>query len=138
LAADVATDYRKSMDRFALHEGAAAAYRLVDAANEFHHRHRAVALAREASQADRLNQVLYEVSEAVRIAGLLLLPIMPRSAGEILRRMGETQPAASLRLDRDAVWRTGGARPSSRPSRCGRASRKGRRRRRVHAGEHDR
>jgi methionyl-tRNA synthetase len=110
VATEAAADYRKSMDRFALHEGAAAAYRLVDAANEFIAATEPWALAREASQADRLNQVLYEASEAVRIAGLLLLPIMPRSAGEILRRMGETQPIASLRLDRDAAWRTGGAR----------------------------
>ena len=110
VAAEAAADYRKSMDRFALHEGAAAAYRLVDAANEFIAATEPWALAREASQADRLNQVLYEVSEAVRIAGLLLLPIMPGAAGEILRRMGETQPIESLRLDRDAAWRAGGAR----------------------------
>src|SRR5213078_3174022 len=32
---DVAGDYRRSMDGLALHEGAAAAYRLIDATNEY-------------------------------------------------------------------------------------------------------
>ena len=46
------------------------------------------ALARDAANADRLSQVLFDVAEAVRIAAVLLLPIMPRSAAEILRRVG--------------------------------------------------
>ena len=35
LGESVVADYRKAMDRFALHEGAAAAFRLIDGANEF-------------------------------------------------------------------------------------------------------
>ena len=110
VAAEAVVEYRRSMDRLALHEGAAAAYLLIDAANEFIAATEPWALARDVSQADRLNQVLYEASEAVRIAALLLLPIMPRSAGEILRRVGEAQPVAALRLDRDAAWRSAGTR----------------------------
>jgi methionyl-tRNA synthetase len=110
VAAAAAGEYRRSMDRLALHEGAAAAYRLIDAANEFIAATEPWTLARDAAQADRLTQVLYEASEAVRIAALLLLPIMPQSAGEILRRVGETRPAGDLRLDRDAAWRAGGTR----------------------------
>ena len=110
LAGDVLRHYRRAMEQYALHEGAAAAYRLVDAANEFIAETEPWALARDASKAERLNQVLYEASEAVRIAGLLLLPIIPRSAAEIARRMGETRAAGSFRLDRDAVWRTSGDR----------------------------
>ena len=40
----------------------------------------------------------------MRIGTILLLPVMPRSAAEILRRVGETRPAASLRLEADAAW----------------------------------
>ena len=67
------------------------------------------ALARDAAQTDRLSQVLFDVAEAVRIAAVLLLPVMPRSAAEILRRIGETRPAGELRLD-DAEWRAEGER----------------------------
>jgi methionyl-tRNA synthetase len=98
------------MDAYALHEGAFAAYRLVDAANEFIAATEPWTLARDPSQAERLNQVLYEASEAVRIAGVLLLPIMPQASAEILRRMGEIAPAETLHLDRDTAWRTSAAR----------------------------
>jgi methionyl-tRNA synthetase len=104
VAGDVLARYRTAMDRFALHEGAQAAFDLVDATNE----HIAAAapwvLARDPAKADDLSQVLYDTAEAVRIAAVLLLPVMPDSAAEILRRAGETRPAAELRLDRDGAW----------------------------------
>ena len=100
-------DYRRDMDAFALEGGAAAAFRIVDAANEYIAETEPWALAREAANADRLSQVLFDVAEAVRIAGVLLQPIMPRSAAEILRRVGAG--AAVVRLD-DAGWRNEGER----------------------------
>jgi len=48
--------------------------------------------------------------EAIRIAAVLLLPIMPGSAAEILRRVGETVPVRALRLDPHASWRETGER----------------------------
>jgi methionyl-tRNA synthetase len=95
------------MDRFAIHEGAAAVYRLVDATNEFIAATEPWMLARDPERRDRLNQVLHEAAEAVRIAGVLLLPVIPQSAAEILRRMGETRPAADLALPDAVAWTTG-------------------------------
>ncbi len=100
-------DYRRGMDAFALEGGAAAAFRIVDAANEYIAETEPWALAREAANADRLSQVLFDVAEAVRIAGILLLPIMPHSSAEILRRVGAGSRA--VRLD-DAAWRNEGER----------------------------
>jgi methionyl-tRNA synthetase len=97
------------MDVFALERGAAAAFRLVDAANEYIARTEPWALARSAARADELSQVLFDVAEAVRVAAVLLLPVMPRSAKEILRRVGETKEAGEIRLS-DAAWRTTGDR----------------------------
>ena len=54
--------------------------------------------------------MLFDVAEAIRVAAVLLLPIMPRSAAEILRRVGETRAPAELRLDRDGAWRHAGER----------------------------
>ncbi len=53
--------------------------------------------------------MLYDAAEAVRIAAVLLQPVMPTSAAEILRRVGDTAPAGALRLS-DAAWRAGDAR----------------------------
>jgi methionyl-tRNA synthetase len=111
--AEVATnalrDYRDAMDRYALEGGAAAAFRIVDAANEYIAETEPWALARDEKNKARLSQVLFDVAEAVRVAGILLLPIIPKSAAEILRRVGEATPADSIRLD-SAAWRNEGAR----------------------------
>jgi methionyl-tRNA synthetase len=102
-------DYRDGMDRFALEEGAAAAFRIVDAANEYIAETEPWALARDEQNASRLSQVLFDVAEAIRVAAVLLLPIIPKSAAEILRRVGETTPADHLTLDA-AAWRNDGER----------------------------
>jgi methionyl-tRNA synthetase len=109
VAARALADYRDAMDRLALEGGPAAAFRLIDAANEYIAETEPWKLARDEQHATRLSQVLFDVAEAVRIAAILLLPIVPGSAAEILRRVGETTPARDLRLDH-AAWRNNGER----------------------------
>ena len=92
------------MDRHGLHEATTAAFRLVSATNEFVAAKQPWALAKDPSQEQQLTDVLYDAAEAVRIAAVLLLPVMPTSAGEILRRMGDRRPAGEVRLT-DADWR---------------------------------
>jgi methionyl-tRNA synthetase len=107
VASDSLGRYRGAMERYALHEGAAAAFAIVDAANEFIAETEPWALARRADQQERLSEVLYDVAEAVRIAAVLLLPVMPASSAEILHRVGEHDSVAALHLDRAAAWQTG-------------------------------
>jgi methionyl-tRNA synthetase len=94
------------MDRYALHEAAAAIYRIVDATNEYIAATEPWTLARDQDNRTRLNDVLYRAAEAVRLVGVLLLPIMPKSAGEILRRMGEERDVTSLGLASATDWVT--------------------------------
>jgi methionyl-tRNA synthetase len=101
--------YTAAMDRYALHEAVAAVFRIVDAANEFIAETEPWALAKDPQQADRLTSVLFDVAEALRIAALLVGPVMPRSSAEILRRVGETRPQNALSLA-DAAWRNEGDR----------------------------
>jgi methionyl-tRNA synthetase len=100
--------YRNAMNVHALHDGAAAAFRLVSAANNFIAETQPWSLAKDAAKADRLNEVLADTAEAVRIAALLLAPIMPSSATEILKRLGDDRPLKERTLDADAVWRATG------------------------------
>jgi methionyl-tRNA synthetase len=109
VAAESLSEYRRSMDIYALEGAAAAAFRIVDAANEYIASTEPWALARDADKANQLTQVLFDVAEAIRVAAILLLPIMPRSGAEILRRVGETADVAALRLD-DAAWKNSGER----------------------------
>jgi len=94
------------MEALALEGGAAAAFSIVDAANAYIAETEPWALARDEKNATRLSQVLFDVAEAVRVAGILLLPIMPSSAAEILRRVGAS-PQVMLS---DAEWRNEGER----------------------------
>ena len=107
---ECAVRYRTAMETYALHDGTAAAFRIVDAANEFIAETAPWALAKDPAQADRLSGVLLDVAEAVRVAAVLLLPVMPSSCAEILRRVGERTAVGDLRFDRDARWRGDGAR----------------------------
>jgi len=106
LADETVAAYRQAMDRYALHEAAAAVFALVDGTNEFIAASTPWHLAKDEARADELTQVLFDAAEALRIAALLLLPVMPASAAEILCRMGELTAPVDLRLDRDAAWKT--------------------------------
>ncbi|MYI74679.1 MAG: methionine--tRNA ligase, partial [Acidobacteria bacterium] len=103
-AARAVADYRQAMDRFALHQGVAAAFRIVDAANEYIASVEPWVVARDPARAAELDRQLFDVSEAVRLAAVLLAPVMPRSCVEVLERIGAPAAAGALRLDRDGVW----------------------------------
>ncbi|HUQ88692.1 MAG TPA: methionine--tRNA ligase [Vicinamibacterales bacterium] len=110
VATESVSAYRASMNAHALHEGAAAAFRLVSAANNYIAETQPWSLAKDPAQAERLNGVLADTAEAVRIAATLLSPIMPSSSMEILRRLGDDRPLKDRRLDADASWRSTGER----------------------------
>jgi len=102
--------YRTAMNGLALHEGVAAAFQIVDAANGFIAETAPWALARDAAKSARLDAVLFEAAEAVRVAAVLLHPIMPSSCAEILRRIGAPASGAGLQFDADARWQAAGDR----------------------------
>ena len=103
-AAEVVDRYRAVMETFAIHQGAAAAFDLIDATNEFIADVQPWAVAKDPARAAELDRQLFDISEAIRIAALLLLPVMPGSSAEVLRRVGETRDPADLRLDTDGTW----------------------------------
>ena len=98
--------YSEAMERLALHEAALAAYTLVDATNEFIAETEPWVVARDPLKSDRLNQVLRESAEAIRIAAVLLLPVMPTSAENILERMGDPAVTAGRQFDQATEWST--------------------------------
>ncbi|MGE0443752.1 MAG: methionine--tRNA ligase [Vicinamibacterales bacterium] len=107
---EVAAFYQKAMNEYSLHSAVAYVFRLVDATNLHIANEAPWQLAKDPAQRDRLQQVLFDAAEAIRLAAVLLLPVMPQSCAEILRRVGETRDASSLRLDVDGRWRSTGTR----------------------------
>jgi methionyl-tRNA synthetase len=102
--------YRASMESYALHEAMAATFAIIDAANEYIAETAPWALAKDPAKGDRLSAVLFDVAEAIRVAAVLLTPVMPGSCAEILKRVGEGTPISDLRFDRDTQWRADGER----------------------------
>jgi methionyl-tRNA synthetase len=90
------------MESYAIQDGANAAFDLVNAVNEFITASEPWVLAKDDSKSDRLSQVLYDAAEATRIAAVLLTPVMPDSAREILRRIGGDP--GEVKLDPEASW----------------------------------
>jgi methionyl-tRNA synthetase len=108
IAAASVSAYTSSMNVHALHDGAAAAFRLVSAANNYIAETQPWLLAKDPAKADQLNGVLADCAEAVRVAATLLAPIMPSSSTEVLRRLGDDRPLSDRRLETDTAWRTSG------------------------------
>ncbi|HTI36469.1 MAG TPA: methionine--tRNA ligase [Vicinamibacterales bacterium] len=108
VASDALDEYRAGMGGAVpmLERGTAAAFSIVDAANEFIAETEPWALARDESKAGRLDQVLFDVAEAIRVAGILLEPFIPKSAREIRRRVD----ADDSTLLAHAAWRNQGER----------------------------
>ncbi len=108
-------EYRTAMDGLALDAGVRAAFSIVDATNEYIATSEPWALARADETQPQLDQVLWSAAEALRAASVLLAPIMPGSAAEILRRLGVAEPEATApRLDRDLGLRASGERTLTR------------------------
>ncbi len=106
-----ATAYRAAMDRLALDAGAQAAFDVVDATNEYIAASEPWVLARSEDGQAQLDQVLWSSAEALRSAAVMLWPVMPGSATEILKRLSvDADEAARPSFARDLPWRTSGSR----------------------------
>jgi methionyl-tRNA synthetase len=95
----------------ALHLSGAAscAFAAVDAGNAMIAEEEPWKLAKTGDER-ALDAVLWNASEALRIAAVLLSPFMPASSAEILRRLGVDPDVAALGLERDAAWHADGRR----------------------------
>ena len=115
LALGVFQRYEAAMDTFALDAGCREAFALIDATNEYIASSEPWALAKKPESAKALDQVLWSSAEALRVAAVLLAPIMPTSSEEILRRLGAPAAAISdLGLYRDAAMGAAGHRTIAR------------------------
>ena len=102
VARSLPENYAREMDKFALQNGLAEIFKLLNRANKYIDETTPWALAKDEQNKPRLARVLYNLSESLRICAGLLSPYMPDTAAEILRRLG------SPRADWDGltVWGT--------------------------------
>ncbi|MGH7355750.1 MAG: methionine--tRNA ligase, partial [Candidatus Rokuibacteriota bacterium] len=98
---DVATSFLKvEMEKFAFHRALTALWVFVGKVNQYVDTTQPWALAKDPAARDRLEAVLYHLSQALWCLGVLLEPFLPDAAAKIRSALGQTG-APSLA---DARW----------------------------------
>ena len=77
---------------------------LIHAANHYIEDSEPWALAKDETKADELAFVIYNLLEAIRIAAHLLMPLMPQTSAEALRRLSCEDEATSDDLKGICAW----------------------------------
>ncbi len=63
-----------------------------------------LAKSSEQKDIDKLDAVLYEVSESIRLSALILIPFMPASCQKIFNQLGIEKKTGDIRLEADGAW----------------------------------
>lgn len=92
--------YKDAMDEHRIHAGLESALNLAVACNQFIETEQPWKLAKDSATAARLDAVLYELADTLRIIAILLSPVLPRAAEKIFAQLNWTHPFALT----DAEW----------------------------------
>ena len=96
--------YREHMEGFAFHRALQAVWELISQLNKYIVTNEPWALVKDESKHERLDTVLYNLVESLRLLGLVLLPIIPETAEKMVHSLG-LEKRAELFLS----WRGGAA-----------------------------
>lgn len=96
---EVLEEYRTAMDATLLHEGAAAAWKLVTRANGFVEERAPWKLAKEGAT-EQLGETLGALVGAVARITLLLAPFIPQKAQTVWAALGFTEPVTGVTIER--------------------------------------
>jgi len=92
------------MERLSFNEALQAAWNFLRAANRYVDESAPWDLAREEGRARRLDTVLYNLLESLRLAALMILPCMPGAARRLWGWLGEPGRLEEQRLPEAARW----------------------------------
>ncbi len=111
LAGEVLANYTKSMDAYQFSNALAEVFRLIGRANKYIDETAPWVLAKSGETQPRLLAVMKNLCEAIRIAAILITPVMPDTAQKILDLLGVPQSgrdwsALCYCADQDAFWST--------------------------------
>ena len=102
-----AAQYHAAFESLALDAACAVVFQFVDRINEYIATQAPWKLAKAGAD-EALDVVLWTASEAVRLAAVMLWPVMPSSSDEIRRRMGATPSDPSLLANASLAWNRDG------------------------------
>ena len=103
------TRWKQAFDELAIDVACAAVFQFVDRINEYIATEAPWKLAKAGDNA-ALDTVLWNATEALRVAAVMLSPVMPAACDEIRRRVGDASTGAQLVWAQDGQWRESGER----------------------------
>ena len=80
--------YEAQMEKYAFQNALSEVFNVISRANKYIDENAPWVLARDEANKPRLARVLYNLLETIRICGALLLPFMPATSAEIMKRIG--------------------------------------------------
>jgi methionyl-tRNA synthetase len=101
-AAKTVAAYRESFERFEFHRALEQLWALLTSVDKAIVQYQPWALAKKTDEESqlRLNEILYSAAETLRIAAILLKPVLPEISEKIWSQLGQTTPLIDERIDR--------------------------------------
>lgn len=95
-------DYREAMDRLEINAAIKAVWALISRTNKYIDETGPWLLAKDAAKSERLEAVMYNLAEVLRIVAILIQPFVPRTSPKIFAQLGLAANGAFLL--QDAAW----------------------------------
>ncbi|MBQ3089060.1 MAG: methionine--tRNA ligase [Oscillospiraceae bacterium] len=111
LAQEVMANYEKQMDNYQFSVALAEVFRLISRANKYIDETTPWVLAKREEDKPRLLTVMKNLCECIRLAAILLSPVMPQASTAILDQLGVNEQGRSWNArcycaDEQALWTT--------------------------------
>ena len=97
-------EFARAMDDIAPHEALKAGWAFVRKTNAYVEEVAPWALAKDEAKRRRLEVVLYELADALRLLAIMVAPITPRAAQELWSRLGLSGDVEGRTLAEDGQW----------------------------------
>lgn len=102
LVNETVAGYSDAMDHMELNQAIKDVWNLIGRANKYIDETAPWILAKDPAQAERLQAVMYNLGEALRIVAILIAPFVPVTAPKIYEQLGLGKPESFFMAD--AVW----------------------------------
>lgn len=102
LVNETVAGYSDAMDHMELNQAIKDVWNLIGRANKYIDETAPWILAKDPAQAERLQVVMYNLAEALRIVAILIAPFVPVTAPKIYEQLGLGKPESFFMAD--AVW----------------------------------
>lgn len=102
LVNETVAGYSDAMDHMELNQAIKDVWNLIGRANKYIDETAPWILAKDPAQAERLQAVMYNLAEALRITAILIAPFVPVTAPKIYEQLGLGKPESFFMAD--AVW----------------------------------